>query len=161
MTAQIQLADRPEVRTAGIRRTVPMTQLTDFFSHAFTETMRVLSAQGAHPAGPPFGKYYGMPGATVDVEAGFPVAAHVADSGEVRAGSLPGGRVVEAVHVGPYDTMTQTYAAIEEFFAAEGWTPGDVMWESYLSDPATEPDPSTWRTLISWPVGAAPERSPA
>ena len=65
MTAQIQLADRPEVRTAGIRRTVPMTQLTDFFSHAFTETMRVISAQGAHPAGPPFGKYYGMPGATV------------------------------------------------------------------------------------------------
>jgi hypothetical protein len=25
------------------------------------------------------------------------------------------------------------------------------MWESYLTDPGAEPDPETWRTLISWP----------
>jgi effector-binding domain-containing protein len=64
---------------------------------------------------------------------------------------LPGGQIVEAVHVGPYDTMALTYADIERFFAAKGLTPGDVMWESYLSDPGTQPDPATWRTLISWP----------
>jgi effector-binding domain-containing protein len=153
MTTQIQVTERAEVGTAGVRRTVPMGELTDFFSHAFTETMRVLTAQGLHPAGPPFGKYYGMPGAAVDVEAGFPVEGPVTASGEVRPGTLPGGRVVEAVHVGPYDTMMQTYDVIEQFFAGEGWTPGDVMWESYLSDPDAEPDPATWRTLISWPLG--------
>jgi len=26
------------------------------------------------------------------------------------------------------------------------------MWEYYLSDPAAEPDPATWKTLIIWPV---------
>lgn len=152
MTADIKLNDRPEVPTAGVRKKVRMDELTDFFSHAFTETMSVLTSQGRQPAGPPFGKYYGMPGAMVDVEAGFPVTEPVTGSGEVRPGTLPGGRIVEAVHVGPYDTMAQTYAAIEKFVAARGWTPSDVMWESYLSDPGAEPDPATWRTLISWPV---------
>ena len=152
MTTEVQVTERAGAHTAGVRRTVPMNELTDFFSRAFSETMRVLGAQGVQPSGPPFGKYYGMPGETVDVEAGFPVDRPVTGSGDVVPGSLPGGRVVEAVHVGPYDTMQQTYAVIERFFAAEGWTPGDVMWESYLSDPGTEPDPAAWRTLISWPV---------
>jgi effector-binding domain-containing protein len=151
MTADIEVAERAETLTAGVRRKVPMDELTEFFSHAFSETMRVLTTQGLHPSGPPFGKYYGMPGATVDVEAGFPVTAPVKTDGEVAPGTLPGGHVVEAVHVGPYDTMALTYADIEQFFAARGWTPGEVMWESYLTDPGAEPDPETWRTLISWP----------
>ncbi|WP_426319874.1 GyrI-like domain-containing protein [Microbacterium sp. E-13] len=151
MTAEIEVAERAETLTAGMRRTVPMHALTEFFSHALSETIRVLTAQGLQPSGPPFGKYYGMPGTTVDVEAGFPVAAPVAADGEVAAGTLPGGQVVEAVHVGPYETMASTYTDIERFFAARGWTPGDVMWESYLSDPGSEPDPRTWRTLITWP----------
>ncbi len=134
-----------------------MSGLTEFFSEAFAQTIRALAGQGLHPAGPPYGKYYGMPGATADVEAGLPVDGSVAESGEVRPGSLPGGRVVEAVHVGPYDTMVETYAAVQQFFAAEGWQPAGVMWETYLSDPDEEPDPSAWRTLISWPLAGAHE----
>ncbi|WP_194408833.1 GyrI-like domain-containing protein [Microbacterium cremeum] len=156
----IEVTERAEVLTAGVRKTVPTDELTDFFSHAFAETMRVLTAQGVQPAGPPYGKYYGMPGAAVDVEAGFPVAAPVTGSGEVEPGLLPGGSVVEAVHIGPYDTLVQTYAAIEDFVAVRGLTPSDVMWESYLSDPEVEPDPATWRTLISWPVTGEASRAP-
>ena len=153
MGADIDVAERVEVTTAGVRRVVPMDDLPEFFSHAFSETMRALTAQGIRPSGPPFGKYYGLPRATVDVEAGFPVAAPVRADGEVVPGTLPGGQMVEAVHIGPYGTMALTYADIERFFAKNGWTPGDVMWESYLSDPGVEPDPATWRTLISWPRG--------
>ncbi len=129
-----------------------MTDLTEFFSRAFAETMAALQAQGVDPVGAPFGKYYGRPTDTVDVEAGFPVATAVAPSGSVATGTLPGGRVVEAVHVGPYDTMEDTYSALERFFAETGLVPGDVMWESYVTDPGTEPDPARWRTQICWPV---------
>ena len=68
------------------------------------------------------------------------------------AGMLPGGRVVEATHVGPYDTMEATYGEVQQYLAQSGLTPGDVMWESYLSDPELETDPATWRTQICWPV---------
>ena len=129
-----------------------MTGLTEFFGRAFAETLAALTAQGVSPTGPPFGKYYGAPTDVVDVEAGFPVASPITPTGEVVSGVLPGGKVVEAIHVGPYDTMHTTYEELERFAADSGVKPGDVMWESYLSDPATEPDPATWRTQICWPV---------
>ncbi len=55
--------------------------------------------------GPPVALYHGRPGDTVDVEAGFPVAAQVAPDGEVEPGELPGGPAVEMVHEGPYETL--------------------------------------------------------
>jgi effector-binding domain-containing protein len=148
----IRITEQEEQPTAGLREAVPMAELTEFFGRAFSETMAVLQSQHAYPTGPPFGKYYGTPAEVVDVEAGFPVAAAIVPTAGVVPGTLPGGKVVEAIHVGPYDTMEETYAEIERFVADAGLTPGAVMWESYLSDPETEPDPSTWRTLICWPV---------
>jgi effector-binding domain-containing protein len=148
----IQITERAEQQTAGVRERVPMAELTEFFGRAFGQTMAALEAQGVHPAGPPFGKYYGSPTDVVDVEAGFPVTAAISPAGEVRPGTLPAGRVVEAVHVGPYDTMTSTYAEVEEFIAGAGLVAGPVMWESYLTGPEEHPDPATWQTQICWPV---------
>ena len=52
----------------------------------------------------------------------------------------------------PYDRMHKTYAEMQVWMAKQGLSPADHMWEVYLSDPSTEPDPSTWRTQIFWPV---------
>jgi effector-binding domain-containing protein len=48
--------------------------------------------------------------------------------------------------------MHKTYAEMHSWMARQGLTPAGHMWEVYLSDPSTEPDPSTWRTQIFWPV---------
>lgn len=154
MSVEISIRNCARVSTAGVRKTVPVDSLTDFFSEAFSETIRALKAQGIAPAGPPFGKYYGRPGATVEVEAGFPVSRPISPDGQVIPGSLPGGRNVEAVHVGPYDQIGATYTLMGDFIASQHLVAGDLMWESYLSDPELEPDPAHWRTLISWPVGS-------
>lgn len=148
----IQIREQDEQLTAGVRERVPMPELTGFFSRAFEDTMAALQAQGVHPAGAPFGKYYGPPGAVVDVEAGFPVAAAIAPAGNVVPGSLPAGSVAAATHIGPFDTLADTYADLERYFADAELTPAPVMWESYLTDPEVEPDPAGWRTEICWPV---------
>lgn len=114
--------------------------------------MAALEVQGRRPVGPPFGMYYPMPTDVVDVEARFPLSARIEPSGAVVPGVLPGGRIVEAVHVDSYDTMQESYAEVQRFFRDQGLTPGDVMWESSLSDPGSEPDPARWRTQICWPV---------
>lgn len=151
--ADIQVTQLDEQPTAGIREVVPIGDLPGFFARAFDGTMAFLQARGLDAVGPPFGKYYGTPGATVDVEAGFPVAVQVTPAGNVVPGTLPGGRVVETVHVGPYETMHRTYSEMERYITDAGLRPGTIMWETYLSDPATEPDPAMWRTRICWPVG--------
>ncbi|WP_394251014.1 GyrI-like domain-containing protein [Arthrobacter pityocampae] len=148
----IRIREHDEQLTAGVRERVPMPELTGFFSRAFQETMAALLAQGMQPTGAPFGKYYGPPGAVVDVEAGFPVAVAIAPSGNVVPGRLPAGRVAEAVHIGSFDTMADTYSALERYLADAKLVPDPVVWESYLSDPEVEPDPATWRTEVCWPV---------
>ena len=148
----ITVFDVPEQTTAAVRSQVPMSELTEFFSRAFRDTMTALQAQGVQPTGAPFAKYYGPPGATIDVEAGFPVASEVSAVGDVAPGTLPGGRVAEATHVGPFDTLTATYDELATYFTDANLTPGPVMWESYLTDPDTEPDPARWRTEIFWPL---------
>jgi effector-binding domain-containing protein len=83
---------------------------------------------------------------------GFPVAKPIHSDGEVEPFELPGGRVVTGTHIGPYEAMAQTYDQLMVWTRAEGLTLAQGAWEVYLSDPSTEPDPSTWRTLIVWPL---------
>jgi effector-binding domain-containing protein len=149
---EILVTERSEQTTAVLRERVPMGEMPAFFERAFHATMAAMQAQGVHPVGPPIGKYYGMPSDIVDVEAGFPASAAITAADGVTAGTLPGGKVVEAVHVGPFDTMQQTYDELTSWVRDQGLVPGEVMWETYLSDPEKEPDPATWRTQISWPV---------
>ncbi|MDV8008687.1 GyrI-like domain-containing protein [Rhodococcus sp. IEGM 1318] len=148
----IRIVENSVQPTAGIREQVPLSELSEFFSRAFAGTLAALHARGVHPSGPPFGKYFGRPTDVVDVEAGFPVSVAITPVGNVVPGALPGGKAVEAVHVGPYDAMARTYAELERYCADARLIPSAVMWESYLSDPEAEPDPEKWRTRICWPI---------
>jgi effector-binding domain-containing protein len=149
---EITLKELERQSTAVIRERVPMDQLRAFFDRAFSATMAALQKQGRQPVGPPFAKYYGMPTKTVDVEAGFPVSAPIHDDAGVAGGELPGGRAVEAIHVGPYEELSRTYQEVDRWMRERGLTPAEFMWESYLSDPDREPDPKTWRTQLMLPV---------
>jgi effector-binding domain-containing protein len=153
-TPDIKSTQLQEQPTAVLRETVPMVALRSFFGRAYGAVMGAAQQQHIQLAGPPFAMYHGMPTDVVDVEAGFPVAAPLPWSGDggVTAGSLPGGQALEAMHIGPYETLPETYGAIMAKMRADNLTPGDAMWEYYLSDPAAEPDPAAWKTLVVWPV---------
>ena len=142
-----------EPRTAAaIRAEVPMPELREVFDSGFPAVAQTVEAQGIAITGPPFGFYPRMPADTVAVVVGFPVAAPITADGKVEPFELPGGRAVTGTHVGPYDALGQTYQQLTAWAEAEGLTLGEGMWECYLSDPGAEPDPSTWRTLIFWPL---------
>lgn len=152
----IKSAHLKEQPTAVVRETVPMAALRDFFGRAFGAVMGAVQQQHVQLAGPPFALYRGMPTDVVDVEAGFPLAAPFTSAGgedtAVTAGTLPAGQAYEAMHIGPYETLQQTYGAIMARMRADGVSPGGAMWEYYLSDPGAEPDPAKWQTLVVWPV---------
>jgi effector-binding domain-containing protein len=147
-----ELIELDPQEAVAVRGDVPIGELTDFFGHAFQDAAQAVAAAGAQIVGPPFGFYPEMPKETVAVEAGFPVSDRLEPHGKAHRFVLPGGRAVQATHVGPYDTLEQTYAELESWMKARGLEPAAGMWESYLSDPETEPDPATWRTRIICPV---------
>lgn len=137
---------------AVVRAEVPMEQLRTVFDRGFGEVMRVAEAQGLAITGPPFGFYPRMPTDTVEVAVGFPVSAVVTADGGVTPFELPGGRVVTGIHVGSYDSLEESYRELTEWATAESHSLADHMWESYLTDPAAEPNPATWQTMITWPL---------
>lgn len=134
---------------AVVRERVPMTALTEFFGRVFPATMAAAHAQGVELSGPPIAIYYGMPTDTVDVAGGFPTAGPVAADAGITNADLPGGRAVQVLHLGPYDTLERTYARLMSWFTEQGLTPGEIMWESYLNDPE---ESEVAETLIVWPL---------
>jgi effector-binding domain-containing protein len=137
----------------AVRGDVAIAELPQFFERAFHEAADAAGASGVQIVGPPFGFYPEMPTDTVAVEAGFPVSAPAETHGNAHRFVLPGGRAVQAIHVGPYDTMETTYRALQSWMVEQGLHPSVGMWECYLSDPQAEPDPANWQTRIIWPVG--------
>lgn len=137
----------------AVRGDVAIADLPAFFKRAFHEAAKAANASGVAIVGPPFSFYPEMPTQTaVAVEAGFPVSAPAEGHGDAHRLVLPGGRAVQAMHVGPYDTLERTYTVVRSWIAERGLQQAGGMWECYLSDPEVERDPATWRTRIVCPV---------
>ena len=141
------------VTAAVVRETVPMGELTAYFDRAFAAVMEVTTAQGVAVTGPPFAAYHGMPGQSVDISGGFPTASEVTATEGVSAMTLPGGRAVQLVHEGSYDSLEESYERIMTWMEHRGLSRAPLMWETYLTEPTPDGDPSENRTLITWPIG--------
>lgn len=152
MMSDFELVELGPQPAAAMRGDVAQSDMPDFFGRAFHRVMEVVTAAGVTVVGPPFGFYPSMPTETVAVEAGFPVSSAIDETDDVHNLELPGGNAVVAVHVGPFETMEDTYNQLMEWAGRNGHRLADAMWEQYLSDSAVEPDPSQWQTRIVWPV---------
>jgi len=116
------------------------------------EVWAYLQGLGVQPAGPPFARYYEYQSDHVDMDAGLPVSSPVAGAGRISAGELPGGKVAVIWHIGPYDTLRETYEALESWVQEQKQEAAGAPWEVYWIDPGEEPDSSKWRTEVICPL---------
>jgi effector-binding domain-containing protein len=151
---EMMLVDAVPRRTAVIHRRLRPQDLPAFLRGAFDAVAAAVARQGTHVTGPPVTVYRVLSGDEFEVEAGFPVATEITADGAVVPGELPGGRTVEAIHIGPYETLATTYREIQDWARRHDLRPAPLMWESYLTDPE---DPAHRheegpRTLVVQPV---------
>ncbi len=147
----MEIKTKTEQKTACIRLRTTTDGLKPEIGRAYGEIMGLLGQQGVQPAGAPFAIYHNMDKNDLDVEMGFPVASAFRAGGRVKAGALPGGRTVVAVHKGPYETMHGIYNEIAGFIAREKATAKGLCYEIYLNDPQTT-DPKELLTEINFPL---------
>lgn len=107
---------------------------------------------GGTPAGAPYTRYHDTEGETLELEAGLPVVGPGTGKGEIQAGELPGGPAAVTWHVGPYERLAEAHQALTAWAEKNGYTPAGPAWESYVTDPGAEPDPSKWRTQVVLPL---------
>ncbi|MGC5583421.1 GyrI-like domain-containing protein [Ornithinimicrobium sp. W1679] len=151
MSTVPELATLQPTTVAVVRDTVRMRELPDFFGRVFHAVMTVAMDEDVEITGPPFAQYFGVPDEAVEVAAGFPTARPVTPSHGVTASELPGGRVAQLLHEGSYDGLPDAYRRLMSWMDDQGLRPGEVMWESYLTEPPADAG-ETARTLISWRV---------
>lgn len=147
-----EIIETARVEAAAVRATIPMTEITGFFDRSFTTLAAVLAEQGRPATGPAYARYFGIPGDTVDVEVGFPVAEPVSRSGDVYPTALPAARVAHTVHEGSYEQLSDSWRGLWEWIVAHGHEAADEMWEVYTTEPNPDMDPATLRTDLSWPL---------
>mgnify|MGYP001812701998 CR=1 FL=1 len=117
----------------------------------FQAVREALAKQGIEADGAPFVRYHAT-GEVIDLEAGAMVGTPISADGGVKPGELPAGPAAIAVHAGPYETLGDTYAAVERWLEASGHTSNGDPWELYITDPSAEPDPLRWLTEVIYPV---------
>jgi effector-binding domain-containing protein len=154
----VELNARP---TVAVRVHGTARDIAGMFSDNLPRVFAKVSALGATLASPAFGRYHQFSPDDVDVEIGVGVdatpegLASLADvePGDVGASELPAGPAAVATHLGPYNTLSQTYDRLHEWIHAQGREEGPGPWESYVDDPAVVKDHSLLRTEVVWPLG--------
>jgi AraC family transcriptional regulator len=135
-----------------VKRRVARSQIAATIAESLGKTFPYALQNGLAIAGRPFVRYSEVGPGLMTMEAGTPLASPDPGAGEIEPITLPGGPAAVAIHMGPYDTLQDTYAAMERWMQQEGVRAAGAPWESYITDPAEHPDPATWRTDVFWPI---------
>jgi len=164
MTTEPKLEHRDVQPYAAIRKQVTMREIGTVLPPLIGEVFGFLQRQGVAPAGAPFFRFLIVDmERQLDMEVGWPVASAVSGDGRISAGVLPAGRYAVLVHTGHPDELIDVTAALLAWGEANGivWQMSDdgKTWaarlESYLTNPAEEPDMNTWRTELAFLVADA------
>ena len=140
-----------EQHTAAIRMTRPVTHIGPAMAEAFPKIYHAVVSAGLEPAGMPLARYYDMGPEETTFECAIPVSAPFEAAGEVAASTVGGGEAAFTLHVGPYDTLGQSWDALMGWVAEQGKTPAGPFWECYIDEPGQVPD-AELRTELYVPI---------
>lgn len=135
-----------------MRSQVKPEEIATALGNMFGPIFQYATTNGIPFAGPPTARYVSFGPGLVTIEAGMPIVGSAEPSGDMMLGSLAGGEVASTIHMGPYDTLNEAHAAIQTWMTQNDETSGGAPWESYLTDPGEEPDPTKWMTEVTHPL---------
>lgn len=163
-----QIEQRTEQRYLATRREVT-NGIPAVVDQAFPQLFAWLGQHGVEPAGPPFIRYLEVDheGEPLAIEVAAPVATGAPEGdGQVRAGTLPAGRYVTALHTGPYRSeqvpdLGDAQAALRSWTEQQGILTGRptergsslaCCVEHYRIGPPLEADWTRWETELAYLV---------
>jgi AraC family transcriptional regulator len=154
MTADIVVKDQPEVHALIMRRRIARDEIAATLAEFLPAVFGYAQRQGLAMAGPPFTRYPEVGMGSLVLEGGVPLMAPPPgepDEG-MEALTIPAGPAAVTIHRGPYDTLPDTYRALEAWLDREGRERNGPPREVYLTDPGDHPDPATWETEVIQPL---------
>jgi effector-binding domain-containing protein len=146
MTPQPEIRELPAQPVAAERAVTDADGLPGTIDRTFPALFEQIAARGTAPAGPPYVRYFET-GERFDIELGVPLPA-----GDGEDASLPSGRAAVLRYTGPYDGLPAACEQLGQWVEDRGEEAAGAFWESYVTDPRSEPDPSKRITEIYLPL---------
>jgi len=150
--SKLAVRDVPEQSFVVLRDRVPMERLGEVIPRLIGETHAWLAEHAGFSGAPMAAVSFPDEDGVVDLEVGWPVAAPLEPAAPIELVTYEATRAVVHVHVGPFDDLPETYAALARAIEAAGLRAKGPARESYETNPEQEPDPRKWVTRIVWPV---------
>jgi hypothetical protein len=164
-TREPQIEERPEQPYLAIHRHVT-EGVPAAVDTAFPVLFAWLGERGIAPSGPPFMRFREIDGdgEPLELEVAAPVAAPVAVDAPVLADTLPAGRYVTLLHVGPYRSRTEPDLAVARATLVR-WAAERGLVYSHETDrghamaccvehfrigPVDDPDHTKWETEFAY-----------
>jgi effector-binding domain-containing protein len=159
------LEERKAQHYVGIRSHVTMQELPTAMDQ-LGEVFRWLERKGEVPTGAPFIRYLLIDmEAKLEIDVAVPVASAMIGEGRMIADVLPAGRYVTLLYTGDYRNLIGVTAELLAWAEkrdlrwdtwpasprGEGWR---ARIETYLTNPAEEPDPEKWQTELAFLLAA-------
>jgi len=147
------LLELPPQPAVVIRLSVPIGPFGPEVRRFLPDLHRRVLQAGGRQAGPHFTRYIRFVGdGKVEVEIGFPVLEPVLVEPPIESVVLPGGTTATIAHFGPHDSLPAAHAYLDAWIEDAGYFPAGPRWEVYVTDSASEPDPSRWSTRLFQPL---------
>ena len=149
----VQVAGRPILM---VRRSTgaDVSSIAKAYADGYAEIRKFMTARKLKQAGPPMGIDGDMRDKSFTFDAALPVdrgAVSGGGAGDVRLAQSYTGSALRTVHLGPYDTLGQTYGKMRAYMMAHGYGAKGPSFSIYIDDPAVTPAPQL-RTEIYWPL---------
>ena len=153
MSIEIVRKELAPQRALVIRRKTELAKIAATLGECLPKVWAYAQKNGIPLAGQPFTRYTEVGRGLVAIEAGLPINADARGEADVVAVELPGGPAAVAIHTGGYEQLHVTHAAIERWLDDRKLGRRGAPWEVYVTDPATTPNASEWKTEVIYPFG--------
>lgn len=137
---KISVMEKPEINILYISSTTSMDprEIQAKMGSAFGEIGKFIGENKIECSGPPIAITTAYDNSSYTFDAAFPVKSNnMALTGRIKAGSLPGGKYVKGIHIGPYDGLKESYMTLMEYLNKNKLTPSGRSYEEYFNDPGT------------------------
>ncbi|RFS23335.1 hypothetical protein DVR12_09975 [Chitinophaga silvatica] len=141
--------DYPATTYAAIRKTVPISRITDYYRENM-ETLRKRAQESKLQPGVPCSLFFSwdMKLQQTDMASAIPVPEGTRAAGGFEIINLPTSKAAYADFYGPYSKIADAHVAVRNFIKDRNRTIVPPAIEMYVTDPETEKDSSKWLTKV-------------
>jgi effector-binding domain-containing protein len=137
----------------SIRDTVQQMEMNNVHGKSFTAIRQYMNEFELESNAPLMVIYHFWSKDKIDIEVGLPVNdSTIMGNSRIKLNKIAKTNVVFATHHGAYERLPETYFGINEYMRKNEVVVTGPPWESYVTDPSSEPNPANWETIIYFPI---------